>query len=112
VLTIEQRDALRERVQRLAEDDDRVVAGAAVGLLALDEGDGFSDLELTFGVADHFPVTAVLADWTRTLIDELAAVQLADLERGHTVASRSRPSTTAGFNPPSAPCGAVLASMP
>jgi hypothetical protein len=52
VFTIEQRDALRERVLRLAEDDDRVVAGAAVGSLAVDEGDRFSDLDLTFGIAD------------------------------------------------------------
>jgi hypothetical protein len=85
VFTIEQRDALRERVLQLAEDDDRVVAGAAVGSLAVEEGDRLSDLDLTFGIADHVPVSTVLADWTRTLIDELAAVQLADLERGRTI---------------------------
>jgi hypothetical protein len=85
VFTIEQRDALCERVLRLAEHDDRVVAGAVVGSLALDQGDRFSDLDLTFGIADHVRVAAVLADWTSTLIDELAAVQLVDLERGHTV---------------------------
>ncbi len=85
MFTIEQRDALRERVLRLAEDDDRVVAGAAVGSLAVDEGDRFSDLDLTFAIADHVPVSAVLADWTSTLIDELAAVRLADLQRGRTI---------------------------
>ncbi len=85
MFTIEQRNALRERVLRLAEDDDRVVAGADVGSLAVDEGDRFSDLDLTFGIADHVPVSAALADWTTTLIDELAAVQLADLERGRTI---------------------------
>jgi hypothetical protein len=46
VLTVEQRDALRERLLRLAEDDERVVAGAAVGSLAVDGGDRFSDLDL------------------------------------------------------------------
>ena len=85
MFTIEQRDALRERVLQIAEDDDRVVAGAAVGSLAVDEGDRFSDLDLTFGIADQVPVSAVLADWTITLIDELAAVQLADLDRGRTI---------------------------
>jgi hypothetical protein len=85
VFTVEQRDALRERVLRLAEEDVRVVAGAAVGSLAVGDGDRFSDLDLTFGIADHVPVTEVLDDWTTTLIDELAAVQLADLERGPTV---------------------------
>jgi hypothetical protein len=85
VFTVEQRDALRERLLRLAEEDDeRVVAGAAVGSLAVDDGDRFSDLDLTFGIADDVPVTDVLDDWTRTLSDELDAVQLADLERGPT----------------------------
>jgi hypothetical protein len=84
VFTVEQRDALREHLLRLAEEDERVVAGAAVGSLAVDRGDRFSDLDLTFGIADHVPVADVLNDWTRTLIDELDAVHLADLERGPT----------------------------
>jgi hypothetical protein len=84
VFTVEQRHALRERLLRLAEDDERVVAGAAVGSLAVDAGDRFSDLDLTFAVADDVPVTEVLDDWTRTLVGELDAVRLADLERGPT----------------------------
>jgi hypothetical protein len=84
VFTVEQRDALRERLLRLAQEDERVVAGAAVGSLAVDGGDRFSDLDLTFGIADHVPVADVLNAWTRTLIDELDAVHLADLERGPT----------------------------
>src|SRR5215212_5598645 len=84
VFTVAQRDALRERLLRLAEEDERVVAGAAVGSLAVDGGDRFSDLDLTFGIADRVPVAEVLDDWTRTLIDELDAVKLADLERGPT----------------------------
>jgi hypothetical protein len=84
VFTVEQRDALRERLLRLAEEDARVVAGAAVGSLAVNGGDRFSDLDLTFGIRDHVLVADVLNDWTRTLIDELDAVHLADLERGPT----------------------------
>jgi hypothetical protein len=86
MFTVGQRDALRERVLRLAADDDRVVAGAVVGSLADDEGgDRFSDLDLTFAVADGVPVTAVLGDWTSTLIDEHDAIRLADLESGPTI---------------------------
>jgi hypothetical protein len=70
---------------RLAEDDDRIVAGAAVGSLAVDGGDRFSDLDLTFAVADHVPVAEVLGDWTRALVDELDAVHLTDVERGRTI---------------------------
>jgi hypothetical protein len=85
VFTIEQRDALRERLLRLADEDGRVVAGAAVGSLALGGGDGFSDLDLTFAVADDVTVADVLEDWTRVLVDELDAVHLTDLERGPTI---------------------------
>jgi hypothetical protein len=84
VFTVQQRDDLRERVLALAEQDARVVAGAAVGSLALGGGDRFSDLDLTFAVADGAPIAEVLDDWSRTLGDELSAVHLVDLERGPT----------------------------
>jgi len=84
VFTVAQRAALRERLLRLATEDQRVVAGAAVGSLAVDGGDRFSDLDLTFGIADHVPVAEVLDDWTRRLTGELDAVRLADVERGPT----------------------------
>jgi hypothetical protein len=85
VFTVEQRDAVREWVLTLAEEDQRVVAGAAVGSLAIGSGDRFSDLDLTFAVADGVPVSEVLDDWTRVLSGDLAAVQLVDLERGPTI---------------------------
>jgi hypothetical protein len=85
VFTVEQRDALHEHVLQLAEEDGRVVAGAAVGSLAVDGGDRFSDLDLTFGIADHVPVNEVLDDWTGTLIGDRDALHLADLERGPTI---------------------------
>ena len=83
--TLEQRDALRERVLALAEQDRRIVAGAAVGSLAVGGGDRFSDLDLTFAVADDVPLAEVLDDWTRRLSDELDAMQLVDLESGPTI---------------------------
>jgi hypothetical protein len=81
VFTVDQRDALRERLLQLADEDDRVVAGAAVGSLAVDAGDRFSDLDLTFGISDQAAVAVVLEDWTRTLVVDLDAVHLVDLER-------------------------------
>jgi hypothetical protein len=84
VFTVEQRDDLREHLLQLAEEDERAVAGAAVGSLAVDGGDRFSDLDLTFGIADHVSAAEVLDDWTRTLIGERDAVHLADLARGPT----------------------------
>jgi hypothetical protein len=85
MFTVEQRDALRAHVLRLAEEDGRVVAGAAVGSLAAGTGDRFSDLDLTFGVVDHVPTTEVLDDWTQTLVAEHDAVHLVDLERAPTI---------------------------
>jgi hypothetical protein len=84
MFTVEQRDALRERVSGLAEQDERVVAGALVGSLAVDAGDRFSDLDLTFGIAHGVEVTDVLDDWTRKLAADLDAVPLVDLVRGPT----------------------------
>src|SRR5207245_4284889 len=77
----ELRDRVRERVLELADGDPRVVAGAVVGGLAYGRGDRWSDLDLTFGVADGMPVTDVLRDWTPTLPDEFDASNLFDLPR-------------------------------
>ena len=55
-----------------------------MGSLAADDGDRFSDLDMTFGIAGEITVADVLDDWTRTLVDELDAVQLADVQRGST----------------------------
>ena len=84
MFTVEQRDALRARMVRLADEDDRVVAGAVVGSLAAGTGDRFSDLDLTFSVAETATVADVLDDWTRTLAAEHEAVQLVDLQAGPT----------------------------
>jgi hypothetical protein len=84
MFTVEQRDALRDRLLRLAQADERVVAGAAVGSLAVGNGDRFSDLDLSFGIVDQVPVADMLDAWTHTFSDELAAVPLIDLERGPT----------------------------
>jgi hypothetical protein len=83
MFTIAQRDALRDYILRLATADDRVVAAAVVGSLApAGGGDRFSDLDLTFAIADDVAPIEVLDDWTRTLIDECSAVHLVDLARG------------------------------
>ena len=84
MFTIEQRDRLQAYVLQLAAVDDRVVAGALVGSL-VEGGDRFSDLDLTFAVADEFPVHTVLADWTQTLVDERGGVHLVDLTAEPTV---------------------------
>ena len=66
----------------LADDDDRVVESRIVGSLAVTGGDRFSDLDLTFSVADGVPVSDVLDDWTRRIEGELRAAPLFDLPAG------------------------------
>lgn len=85
MFTVEQRDALHDRVVALAHEDERVLAGAVVGSLALGGGDRHSDLDLTFAVSDGVPVVEVLEDWTRTLTAEFGAVHLVELERAPTI---------------------------
>lgn len=85
MFSVEDRERVRDRVLALADADARVVAGAVVGSLAEGPGDRWSDLDLTFAVADGIEVTGVLADWTRTLADDLDAVQLFDLPRGASI---------------------------
>ncbi len=85
MFTVKDRERVRERVLELAAGDARVVASAVVGSLALSEGDRWSDLDLTFAVANNFPPGGVLDDWTRTLVDEFDAAQLFDLSTGASI---------------------------
>ena len=82
MFTVRDRECVRERVLELAGKDARVVAGAVVGSLALSEGDRWSDLDLTFAVADDCPLGDVLTDWTRELVREFDAAHLFDLAAG------------------------------
>jgi hypothetical protein len=82
MFTIQDRDHVRERVLQLAASDARVVAGAIVGSLALSDGDRWSDLDLTFAVADEFSMWDVLKDWTHTIVTEFDAAHLFDLPSG------------------------------
>lgn len=85
MFTMVDRNRVRDRVLRLAQEDTRVVAGAVVGSLALAEGDRWSDLDLTFAVADDLSPFDVLEDWTRVLVSEFKAAQLFDLPSGASI---------------------------
>lgn len=68
-----------DRVLEWAHADPRVVAGAVVGSLALQPGDRWSDLDLTFAVADGVHLHDVLDDWSARLATDFGAVRLFDL---------------------------------
>ncbi len=85
VYTVEERGRVRDRVLELASSDRRIVAGAEIGSLAFEGGDRWSDLDLTFGVADGVSLADLLEEWTRRLADELGAVHLFDLPSEATI---------------------------
>lgn len=74
-------DALLDSARR----DPRIVGAAVVGSLALDGGDAWSDLDLTFGTADGADVAEVMADWSKELAARFDALQLFDLPAGETI---------------------------
>lgn len=82
MFSLADRDRVRDHVLQLAEADPRVVAGAVVGSLAHGDGDRWSDLDLTFAVADDVPVSDVLEEWSRNLTAEFEAAHLFDLPSG------------------------------
>ncbi len=85
MFSIQDRDRIRDRVLQMAESDARVVAGAVVGSLALNEGDRWSDLDLTFAVAENASMDDVLEDWSRSLTAEFEPAHLFDLPSGPSI---------------------------
>src|SRR5688572_26477325 len=85
MFSVRDRDRIRDYVLQLAASDARVVAAAVVGSLALDGGDRWSDLDLTFAVADNLPILDVLEDWTRKLVEKFDAAHLFDLPSGASI---------------------------
>ncbi|MBL8061558.1 MAG: hypothetical protein JNK32_00945 [Anaerolineales bacterium] len=85
MFTINDRNTLRDHILQLADSDSRVVSGAVVGSLARSDGDRYSDLDLTFAVADDFPIDDVLEGWTRDIIKKFNAAQLFDLPSGASI---------------------------
>jgi hypothetical protein len=78
MFTIEDREHIREQIIAKARSDPRLVAAAAVGSSA-GQGDRWSDLDFTFGVAEHASIDDVLTDWTEILRGGFDAVVLFDL---------------------------------
>ncbi|MDQ3767073.1 MAG: nucleotidyltransferase domain-containing protein [Actinomycetota bacterium] len=79
MFTLEERDRVRLHVIQLARRDARIVTAALVGSLAGDGGDQWSDVDLTFAVAEDAPITEILDEWTADLAERFEALHLIDL---------------------------------
>jgi hypothetical protein len=85
LFSVQDREHIRDRILQMAASDARVTAGAVVGSLALGDGDRWSDLDLTFAVADDSSIFDVLEDWTRLIVAEFGAAHLFDLPSGASI---------------------------
>ncbi len=79
MFTVEERDRVRDLLVEMGRTDRRLVAGALIGSTAAGGGDRWSDLDLTFGLADNVILDEVLTDWTTRLKNQFGAVHLFDL---------------------------------
>lgn len=78
MLLPEERERIRARLIERAHADPEIAGAAAVGSSA-SGGDRWSDLDLTFAVAEHATVERVMNRWTRFMEDEFQAANLFDL---------------------------------
>ena len=85
MFTPAEREGVHQCVVGWATSDARIVAGAVVGSLAHRPGDRWSDLDLTFAVADGVPIRQVLEAWSDRLVKEFDAVALFDLPSGASI---------------------------
>jgi hypothetical protein len=76
------RDEVESFLIRLAEGDERITAAAVVGSRAHMEGDRWSDIDLTFAVADAVEPVGVLDEWAATLRTRFDGTALFDLAAG------------------------------
>jgi hypothetical protein len=79
MFTVEDRRRVRDGLLAKARSDKRVVAGAEVGSTAGGGGDRWSDIDLTFGVADGAGIPDLIGDWTTFVAEKYRGVQLFDL---------------------------------
>lgn len=82
--TVDERNRIRDSLVAKGRADPRIVSAALVGSSA-EEGDRWSDLDLTYGLSKEANVTDVLSDWTDQIQKDFNAVPLFDLEHSSTI---------------------------
>jgi hypothetical protein len=83
MLSVEERDQVRERLLELAEADPGVAAAAITGSDAAHEGDKWSDIDLALAIDDELP--EALERWTGLLSETFGVLHHWDLPRGSTI---------------------------
>jgi hypothetical protein len=79
MFSISYRNNVRNYIIDMATSDKRLTSAAIVGSFASGHEDRWSDIDLSFGVSEQYPVNEVLEDWTKKIVGEFSATRLFDL---------------------------------
>ena len=82
MFTTEQRNDIRDRILAIARADPRTTAGAMIGSTAGGPVDGWSDIDITFGIAEGNSLETVLSEWTEAINREFGVLHYWDLPLG------------------------------
>ena len=85
MFTPEERARVKDRVLALARGDARIIGGAVTGSASIGTEDRWSDIDLSFGVADGVEPADVLTEWTELLARELDVVHHWEVRSGTTI---------------------------
>ena len=83
--TADERNQLREALIALAQRDDRITGAALTGSAALDREDGWSDIDLAFGVSPSADFEQTMADWTDVMYQSHGALHHLDVASGASI---------------------------
>jgi predicted nucleotidyltransferase len=85
VFTPEYRDRLREELIAAARTDKRITGAAVTGSAALGEEDGWSDVDLAFGIGEPDAMQTAIDDWTDRMYREHGAAHHLDVVAGASI---------------------------
>ncbi|WP_116947417.1 nucleotidyltransferase domain-containing protein [Jiangella endophytica] len=85
MFTRNERTALRDELVAAARADHRIAGAAVTGSAAGGAEDGWSDVDLAFGLADGADQAVVIGDWTAAMYERHGAVAHLDSPRGGTI---------------------------
>lgn len=79
------REEIRKAILERAKEDKRIVSAAIIGSYAKGTVDRWSDIDLTFGVAEDYVIEEVVRNWTEYINGNLKGIDLLDTYRGSTI---------------------------
>jgi len=85
MFTSDYRESVREKIISTAKADARIVAAAIIGSYAKGTVDRWSDIDLTFGVAEEYEIAKLLDSLTEYILTEFNGKKLFDVQSGNTI---------------------------